>query len=506
MAFLKQANAMVVHPRVSGRGWDRTRRVATSGATSQNLTDQAREILGGSLDPDRYLFTHCTIVASVDTESPPDVKLGKIKEASSSRMIDRRYPDFLIKQACADFINNNGDSWARPVLMASYPTFIGGHNFQEHVQIEEKSKGRIIDAVARDIGDSVYVDILVATHRKHGSLVTDIESGKMGTLSMGCTTDFTICSQCGHFAVDETELCDHIRHAKLNTFLDDHGKKRVIAELCGHVDYTENDEAPGGVRFIEASWVAVPAFPGAVMRNIMQAPEGTGKSDSELRAILASPPQFWSDRAMAKAASLHQGFDFGGGDEGGDAGDAGAAGAAETPKEDSAPFKDLEDQLYALVKGKVQKRIEEELREKSTEKALDSLPSSDAPNDSIIKEGFASPTRSRSKVVAAGLTRQAASDRYKVALNTLVRVASSDIALVEGVATTNHVYGVRVAREVYRTALKVGAIHRYPSPESFMQSCVKRMGRKLSSAELRVVVRVGTMLSRWESFNPHVRT
>jgi len=32
------------------------------------------------------------------------------------------------------------------------------------------------------------------------------------------------------------------------------------------------------------------------------------------------------------------------------------------------------------------------------------------------------------------------------------------------------------------------------------------MGRKLSSAELRVVVRVGTMLSRWESFNPHVRT
>jgi DNA repair exonuclease SbcCD nuclease subunit len=97
MAFLKQANAMVVHPRVSGRGWKRTRRVASSGATNRNLTDQAREILGGSLDPDKYLFSHCTIVASVDTEAPPDVKLGKIKSASSTRMIDRRYADYQIK-------------------------------------------------------------------------------------------------------------------------------------------------------------------------------------------------------------------------------------------------------------------------------------------------------------------------------------------------------------------------------------------------------------------------
>ena len=63
----------------------------------------------------------------------------------------------------------------------AYPTFVGGHNFQEHVQIEEQSKGRIIDAVARDIGDSLYVDILVATHRKHAALVQDIQAGKMAT-------------------------------------------------------------------------------------------------------------------------------------------------------------------------------------------------------------------------------------------------------------------------------------------------------------------------------------
>lgn len=503
MAFLKSANAMVVHPRVSGRGWDRRRRIASSGATNQNLTDQARSILGGSLDPDKYLFTHCTIVASVDTESPRDVKLGKIKVGS--RTIDRRYADYYITPRSAQFVNNNGDSWSRRVLLASYPTFIGAHNFQEHVQLEEKSKGRIIDAVARDIGDSVYIDILVATDRRHASLVQDIESGKMGTLSMGCTTDFTICSECGHFAVDETELCDHIRHAKLNTFLDDHGQKRVIAELCGHIDFTDNPDAPGGVRFIEASWVAVPAFPGAVMRNIMAAPEGTGKSDDEIRAILASPPQFWSDSAMAKAATLHVAFNFGGDDA--------EEGEEEKPAEaPTTPFKDLEDRLYDQVKRSVKDRIERELREKNTEKYV---PPAGHPNDSVIKEGgsprFRNPTQSRTLIEGvldsdrqprtAAAEKAAAQQRYAAALNTLVRVAASDIALVEGIASTNLAYGVQVSPVVYRAALKVGAIHKYPTPDAFRHAVVKAAGRELASAELRVVVRVGTLLSRWESAN-----
>ena len=183
---------MVMHPRVTSRGWGGIRKVA-SGGTGRNLTDQAREILGGSLDPDRFLFTHCTIVASVDVDVAPDVKLGTVKVGSST--VNRKYADYLIKPGCSQFVNNNGDSWSRDVLMKSYRTFVGSHNFLEHVQIEEQSKGRIIDAVARDIGDSVYVDILVATDRKHASLVAEIESGKMGTLSMGCTTDFTLCSE-----------------------------------------------------------------------------------------------------------------------------------------------------------------------------------------------------------------------------------------------------------------------------------------------------------------------
>ena len=478
MAFLKRANAMVVHPRISYRGWGGIRKVASTGS-SRNLTDQAREILGAPLSSDTHLVTHCTIVASVDVDSVPGVKLGNVKVGST--MVNRKWADYYIKPQCSQFVNNNGDSWSRDVLRMAYPTFIGAHNFQEHVQIEEQSKGRIIDAAARDIGDSLYIDILVATDRKHAALVQDIESGKMATLSMGCTTDFTICSQCGHFAVDETQLCNHIKYAKLNTFMDDAGQKRVIAELCGHKDYGENPDAPGGVRFIEASWVAVPAFPGAVMRNILAPGEAT---EAQVRKVLASPPPQWSETAVAKAATLtvpsqtytRTAFDFGGGkdEEEGDA-------APEAPK---APFQDIEDALYENLKTRVRERIEKEITQKNMEEV--SADSTMEPNDNIIKEG--------------------ARKRYAASLNALVRGASSEAAVVNAVAEINAAYGVRVPASVYRTALRVGSVTRYATADRFLFACKKAAGRDLSPAEVRVVVRVGTLLARWESSNnpnPH---
>ena len=472
MAFLKKAKAMVVHPRVSSRGWGSVRRVASSGASADNLTDQASSILGGSLDLDKFLFTHCTIVASVDTENVPDVRLGKVRVGSAT--VDRRFADYHIKPQCSQYINNNGDSWSRNVLLASYPTFVGAHNFLEHVQLEEKSKGRIIDAVARDIGDSVYVDILVATDRKHASLIQDIESGKMGSLSMGCTTDFTICTKCGHYAKDETDLCEHIRYGKLNTFMDDHGQKRVVAELCGHIDYQENPDAPGGVRFIEASWVAVPAFPGAVMRNIMHTEE-TGVASTEIRRLLAQTQPNWSELAISKAASLtsRSAFDFG----------SGGGGEEEKPAAEPAdPFKNLEDSVYNMVLDKVKDRLEKSVKKDVATEAVEADQPSDWTNDTIIKEG-------------------AARKRYVSSMNTLVRVASSDAALVDGVAEINSSYKMHVPIEIYRAVLATGGLHRYGSPSAFVQSCRRKIGRELNLAELRVVVRVGTLLSRWESNN-----
>jgi len=462
MAFLKKANAVVVHPRVSGQTWGGIRKTASS--TSNNFTDQAKKILGGALDPSKYLFTHCTIVASVDTEVVPGAKTGSSIKLGSST-INRPYNDYYIKPECSQFVNNNGDSWSRDVLLSSYRSFIGAHNFQEHVQIEEQSKGRIIDAVARDIGDSVYIDILVATNRKHAQLVSQIESGQLGTLSMGCTTEFTICSQCGNFAVDETQLCDHIKYSKLNTFMGDSGKKRVVAELCGHKDYAKN----GGVTFIEASWVSVPAFTGAVMRNILS-PEEVSIKQAQITDILNSTPTNWSEEVTLKAAKRVNAFGFD--EKDGEDGES-------APDESGKPFQEVEDALYNKIKRRVQDRIEKDMEDAIEQ---ENIPAADSPNDSIIKEGSAKHARGM----------------YRMAMNTLVKNATDKYSLVRGIANTNESFGVNVPRRLYATSIKLGGIHKYSNIERFVEAMKVASGRKLSNAEVRILVRIGTLISHWE--------
>jgi len=462
MAFIKHAKAMVIHPRVSGQTWSGIRKTAS--ASNHDFTAQAKKILGGEIDPSKYLFTHCTIVASVDTEVVSGAKTGSAIKIGTTT-INRPYSDFYIKPECSQFVNNNGDSWSRGVLLASYRSFIGAHNFQEHVQIEEQSKGRIIDAVARDIGDSVYVDILVATDRKHANLVSQIESGQLGTLSMGCTTDFTICSQCGNFAVDETQLCSHIKYSKLNTFMDEAGKKRVVAELCGHKDYAKN----GGVNFIEASWVAVPAFTGAVMRNILSPDEVSGKQ-AQIQDILNTVPDSWDDSAVLKAAKRVHAFGFDG--EEGEGG--------EPEQEQEKPFQDVEEALYSKIKKRVQDRLEKEMAEAPEKR--ESIPAVDTPNDNLIKEGSVKQARGM----------------YRSAMNTLVRTADSKISLVRGIAKTNESFGLKVSRDLYVTAFKLGSIHRYGSVERFRRAMKIVSERKLSTSDVRIIVRIGTLLSHWE--------
>jgi hypothetical protein len=123
---------------------------------------------------DRYIFSHCTIVASVDVE-------------------DNGY---YINPVCTPLVNNNGNAWSNPVLLSTFRSFVGGENYLEHVQIPELSKGKILDAVIRPVryknakmgkeANVYYVDILVATERKHGKLCERIAAGELSTMSMGC--------------------------------------------------------------------------------------------------------------------------------------------------------------------------------------------------------------------------------------------------------------------------------------------------------------------------------
>lgn len=207
--------------------------------------------------PDRYLFSHCTIVASVATE-------------------DNGYH---ILPACSDLVNNNGNAWTNEVLLATFRTFVGGENYLEHVQVPELSKGKLLDAVLRPLtykdkegrtADIYYCDILVATDRKHDRLVRKIAAGELTTMSMGCLADWVTCSRCGKVLGDNMPNCHHLDHELLARFRDKKGVERVVAELCGRSIVGKDGKRAGdpkSVRFIEASWVEKPAFYGAVLNH-----------------------------------------------------------------------------------------------------------------------------------------------------------------------------------------------------------------------------------------------
>lgn len=220
---------------------------------------------------DKYLFTHVTIVSSVETEAD----------------------NHTIKIACNDLINNNGNAWTNPVLLATFKTFVGGENYLEHVQIPELSKGKILDAVARPLvysdgkgnkANVYYVDILVATNRKHTTLVDDIESGKLTTMSMGCLANHITCSRCGKVFSDDEDGCRHIQNQLLESYTWKDGSQRITAELCGRLIKKDGVWVgdPESVEFIEASWVEQPAFGGAELNHyISEVPEGVLKAASQ---------------------------------------------------------------------------------------------------------------------------------------------------------------------------------------------------------------------------------
>lgn len=526
MAMPKTADAHLVHPSVSKTQWANIRvagkgtRIAAEGL-KDNLIERASGFFSKPFDPKDFLLTHATIIASVDAMSPPGAKTGS--QMVDGFKVDRRYPDFRITSSTQKYINNNRDAWNRQVLAKAYPTFVGAHNFVEHVQVEELSKGRIIDAVARDIGDSIYVDILIATDRKHKELIKAIENGKMGTLSMGCTVDGTICTKCGHWAADETEMCPHIKYMKGNTFFDEQGGRHLIAELCGHQDL----DPTGGVIFVEGSWVGVPAFTGAVMRNIL---EPTPEINTRAAQVLSTPPPQWSPDAQLKAANLAddvvptrfsdavipgqvakmdakftrhaaKGADIiattfenptrqkftitdprlaneflsgwmdeeegGGEDEGG--------GEAEQPKK---PLEDVENELEQFVIDRVKTRIKDKLKQDVVNDALGDA-SSMSPNDNVVKEANVRVKRA-----------------YLAGLESLTKTASSDVALMDAVADYNDRMGIQIPVPIYRVALKVGCHDKYRTVEDFRSACATEMGREPTLPEAKTILRLSKLLSR----------
>ena len=213
--------------------------------TSESMSDTHSQL---HIPANSFIFSQASIVSSVMVESGT----------------------YLIKPSAASYVNDNGDTWTNESLGTHYRSFVGAYNFMNHVQEPDKSVGFIADAELRriyldkDLNDWIYyVDILVATHRDHSSLVNSIASSNIEWLSMGCHSSLSRCSKCGQWLRDEGDDCEHLLWERGKYYLDDNGVRRRVAELLGTED-------SGTLEFIEASWLTeVPAFGGAVKRNIL---------------------------------------------------------------------------------------------------------------------------------------------------------------------------------------------------------------------------------------------
>jgi len=187
------------------------------------------------------IYLHGTILASVDLEDK-----------------SKHY----IKKEAEKYINDNGDSFPKDEVLKHYGTFkTHAKTYVEHDQGPEKAKGKCVDVVLRDMGDTVLIDVLFTIDKVHEDLIHNVDKKYVTHLSMGCQTEYTLCSICGNLAHNEKEYCSHIKTQKKQVIKADDGQMRKVAELCFNNTW------------VDVSLVMNPAFGGAAIRRVLSADE-----------------------------------------------------------------------------------------------------------------------------------------------------------------------------------------------------------------------------------------
>lgn len=491
MGFNKFANAQLVTPSISVEGWGQVRDRSQADTFSQR---EATRVVLQEYNPSEFMLTHCTIVASVDSEPGPG-KLGA--QVVDGFQINRKFQDYYITPKTAKYVNNNFDSWERKLLLSSFRTFIGGQNYVEHIQLPELSKGRIVDAAARDIGDSIYIDILIATNLKHRPLIQAIKTGNLKTLSMGCTVSHTLCTKCGNVAYDETQLCPHIRYMKGQTFIDANGQKRVISELCGHIA-----DEPGSVKFIEASWVANPAFRGAVLRNILSQEE-VALLGGKMATVFSFPAPKADPSKLQKAANLAGVPSYVKAVLAQEFGMPEQETPPPAPKEESDPIQKVVDDLANTVREQLVKKLRSEIGKQNAADIQDANT-----NDTLIKSAIEFPEWKAIAKKVASSTRDPKLAKKVIAGLLLYRnggwqelvktgnFSGKDLLAVARVLDllTNRTVVAGESR-IYRTVLAVGGMGRFDSIKSYLAACRQVVGRDLSKDEVASLIEKGRLFT-----------
>ena len=348
-------------------------------------------------------------------------------------------------------------------------------------------------------------------------------------------------------AEDETQLCRHIKYEKGHWFIDGSGKRRKISELCGHIK-----KEPGSVKFIEGSWVAHPAFAGAVLRTILdpKTAELAEHARQKIQVAFSRPHEVFDPNSMQKAARLapigvgakaipadHLAYLFDGPSLGslrvpppfsgsskaaevhearlqqiqsaqeqdfpGQSEMTGAPPAADPSTDSKEPFKKVINDLYESVVDEVTRKVKNDISQADKN---DSVLDENRSNESLIRSALRySKWRERSRMVEANVKDPL------VAKNVLAGLILQEIGGWEAVAKAKRFTGREVlvmnrllerntkkssmAGEVrvYRTVIAVGGTAPYSDVNSYLTACREVMGRTLTNSEMVQLVEKGKL-------------
>jgi hypothetical protein len=516
MAHKRYAHAILSRSNIEFDEWVEEIRQQHEGAVSKDHIGRVAKNVLRKCDPKQYLLSHSTIVASVDAYAPKGSKTGR--RMNRGVQIDVKYPDFRIKPECHEIINNNGDAWERSLLLSTYRTFISAPNYLEHIQLPELSKGFIVDAIARDLGKTCYVDILVATDRKHKQLVQDILAAQISAMSMGCISLFTVCTACGNVAVDDSQLCPCVAFdGKHSKFVDEEGIEHPVAELIGHVS------VPNSNQFIEASWVRNPAFRGAVRRQILN-PDTTavaakiiesalgyelrrdeinidGIKKAASRKLSAQDDQEDPDVQDALAESEPSAAP-----ETSEPADTDAPASFDKAEKPSEPKGDSIDELLNKAQEQIVQVLVDKLGEKLAPKPEDVGSVAPAVPSPLVNEGndnFVSSSNFNKQLTKTFPNNlklvKWASHLHKIVHKGGVRaikaahVTPRDLIILSWIE--DRVGSQNYPADLYQIAMSIGPSKSFPSERSFLAACKIRLGRDLSEFDKQFLTWKGRIAS-----------
>jgi hypothetical protein len=162
-----------------------------------------------------------------------------------------------------------------------------GHTFKFRSQQSNRSKVSDVGGyMLRRVTGNERLDLVCSVYNMHVRNDDEDHSYVMNGVAVhNCLANYVQCSRCGKVMGDNEPNCKHLNGEMLQTFMDNDGVERVVAELCGRLIKKGGIWVgdPDALEFIEASWVEKPAFTGAVLNHYVAG------CDAATARILAFP-------------------------------------------------------------------------------------------------------------------------------------------------------------------------------------------------------------------------